>query len=129
MLRHVSCQLEGIHRNTTDRSTTLWLYSKRCLQGIQSGASNYRENMCTIQQWISHEVEINHHLKNGPFCFWICIHTYHLFSLLIQTEQISHNVDNFPFLILQKHQQNGLKTNQTKGVWLKKCNGQDAATR
>lgn len=84
--------------------------------------------MFTIQQWISHEVEIKSPPEKWSILF-LDMHSYLPFVLITYPEQISQNVDKFPFLILQKHQQNGLKTNQTKGVWLKKCNDQDAATR
>jgi hypothetical protein len=61
----------------------------------------------------NHHLEIVHTVSRSMARFTIWSHCY------IQTRQISHNMDNFTFFILLNKQQSGLKTNQTKGIWLK----------
>jgi hypothetical protein len=85
-------------------------------------------HVCIIQQWTLHQWSWRL-ITTWKWCI-VSGHAaiFTMFSLLIQIWQISQDVDNTPFSILAKNQQNGLKTNQTKGVWLKQCNGQDAVT-
>jgi hypothetical protein len=56
---------------------------------------------------------------NGPYCFWICGKIYLWSHHYIQTRQINQDMNKFIFLMLFMQQQNDLKANQTRAVWLK----------
>jgi hypothetical protein len=82
-------------------------------------ANNYREHIrednlaiavTSMVQRLNRHLKMIRTLSRYAARFTIWPHHY------IQTSQIGQDIDNFIYPILLKQQQNGLKTNQTKGV-------------